>query len=570
MTRFFNGIIVFCALVCGVSISQAQIANTPHNLSATGPGALKATGTTDICVFCHTPHNAAPSRALWNRDLPPTTYRLYQSSTLEAQIKQPTGASRLCLSCHDGTTALGALRVKPDGAGTALGPLTGKASLGTDLSDDHPVSFVYDAALSSRQGQLVDPRALPSQIRLDETRQLQCTACHEPHSSSYRRFLRMDDRYGALCTACHNPRNWSRSAHANSPATGTGTGTKPWASNSYGSVAENGCENCHQTHAAPHPQRLLANAQETKVCLTCHDGSVAVKYLEGEFFKFSAHPIFATNWIHEDKEGPNTMVRHVTCTDCHNPHQASAIPAAPPLVPGPLDGVSGITISGGTISKANYEYEVCLKCHGIRDQTTRGIVRQDNVRNIRLKISLSNPSFHPVAATGKNATMGGFEAGYSTASIISCTDCHNNDAWTPGGTQPRGSHGSLYSPILAANYQANDPSTESFQNYALCYKCHNRNFLIHDSAGTFLHQLHVVQNGSPCAACHDAHGSRQHIGLINFMLRDRTGRTVVSPSRRLKRLEFISDGPGTGSGSCTLSCHGLDHRDFRYCRGAIC
>jgi len=34
------------------------IAKTKHNLSVTGPGAIKATTETQICVFCHTPHGA--------------------------------------------------------------------------------------------------------------------------------------------------------------------------------------------------------------------------------------------------------------------------------------------------------------------------------------------------------------------------------------------------------------------------------------------------------------------------------------------------------------------------------
>jgi predicted CXXCH cytochrome family protein len=562
MIRYLKGIIVFCALIGGVSLAQAQIASTLHNLSSTGPGTFKATTTTEICVFCHTPHNSAPARALWNRDLPPTTYTLYQSSTLSAVINQPTGASRLCLSCHDGTTALGALRVAPSGGAVSLGPLTGKSSLGTDLSDDHPVSFLYDTTLASKQGQLVDPSVLTNQIRLDETGQLQCTACHDPHISVNRSFLRVDDRYAALCRACHNPTNWSSSTHSTSTATWNGTGTKPWTRSPYASVAENGCENCHQNHAAPRPARLLANGQETTVCLICHSGTVASKNLQPEFLKLSAHPISSTNWTHDPKEDPNTMARHVTCADCHNPHQASATSATAPLVPGRLNGVKGVNISGSTVNTATYEYEVCLKCHGIRDQTTTGIVRVDPSRNIRLKISPSNASYHPVAAIGKKTTMGGLVPGYTTASIIYCTDCHNNDAWTQGGTAPKGSHGSIYWPILAANYQTNDPTTESAATYAVCYKCHDRTYLINDTARTFQHRQHVVGEHAPCAVCHDAHGATANVGLINFMLTDRTGKTVVSPSSTQKRLEFISLGPGRGQ--CYLRCHGENHEPRSY------
>jgi predicted CXXCH cytochrome family protein len=440
--------------------------------------------------------------------------------------------------------------------------LKGKASLGTDLSDDHPISFVYDSVLALKQGELADPTTLPSGIRLDDSQQLQCTACHNPHDDPYRKFLRVDDRLGALCTACHRPSRWIGSAHATSSATWGGTGINPWPDSPYGSVAENACQSCHQPHAAPHPPRLLGNSEERTVCLVCHNGKVTTKNIESEFSKFSVHPIDSSNWTHEPTENPASMPRHVTCTDCHNPHQAAAAAATAPFVSGNLEGVRGVNLSGAELPKATMEYEVCLKCHGIQDPNTIGIIRQDNLRNIRLKINPNNPSYHPVASAGRNTSVEGFETGYTTASIIYCTDCHNNDEWTSAGTNPRGPHGSSYWPILEREYQSNDPSQESFQQYELCYKCHNRDFLINDRANTFLHKKHVQDNQTSCAVCHDAHGSQENVGLINFMLQDRTGKTVVSPSQSQNRLEFIST--GTGGGQCYLLCHGKNHEPESY------
>jgi len=551
-----------CALLGSASVARAGILETVHNLSATGPGPVKAPRTGEVCVFCHTPHRASQTRALWNRDLPPTTYNLYSSSTLEATLKQPTGASRLCLSCHDGTTALGNLRVPPAMGPVTLGPLTGRASLGTDLSDDHPISFVFDSALALKQGQLADPSTLPRTVPLDSTQQLQCTSCHDPHEDRDRKFLRVNDRAGALCTTCHRQRNWTGSAHATSPATWRGSGTNPWPNSPYTTVSDNGCENCHRPHAAPHPPRLLSDAQESRVCLVCHNGSVAARNLDPEFLKFSGHPITSGDWTHEPREDPNTMPRHVTCVDCHSPHQVVATGASPPAVSGRLRGARGLNVSGGTVLEAQQEYEVCLKCHGVRDQTTPGLVRSDNTRNVRLKISPSNPSYHPVAAAGRNAMILGFEPGYSAGSMIYCTDCHNNDEWTPTSTRPRGPHGSRYAPILEREYQANDLTTEAYQTYAMCYKCHNRTFLIQDQARTFPHNKHVVGQQSPCSACHDAHGSRQNGALINFMLRDRTGKTIVSPSQSQRRIQFIALGPGHGQ--CYLMCHGKNHEPGLY------
>src|SRR5437870_457143 len=86
-----------------------SIVNSVHNLSAGGTGTVKATGETEVCIFCHTPHNATPVKPLWNRSLSVTSYKVYSSNSLKAQPGQPTGSSKLCLSCHDGTIALGSV-----------------------------------------------------------------------------------------------------------------------------------------------------------------------------------------------------------------------------------------------------------------------------------------------------------------------------------------------------------------------------------------------------------------------------------------------------------------------------
>ena len=542
--------------------AQTQIARTVHNLTPTGPGPVRVGEAAGLCVFCHTPHNANPTRALWNRELPGTTYTLYQSSTLEAAINQPTGTSRLCLSCHDGILALGNLRVPPKGSHFTLGPLTGKAALGTDLSDDHPISFVYDSALALRRGQLADPLTLPQAIRLDDTKQLQCTTCHNPHEDRHPKFLRMDNRFGALCTTCHRKRNWSDSTHATSSATWNGTGSSPWPAGSFPTVAENACLSCHRPHNAGHPQRLLARSEEPATCTVCHNGSVASKKIEAEFSKPFHHPIENSQWTHDPKEDPALMPRHVACADCHNPHAVTSATAQAPNASGRQRDVRGVTIGGVVIEAVNFEYEVCLKCHGMKEPTTPGRIRVDNTRNIRLKIDPSNPSYHPVAAPGKNTTIVGLAPGYTSSSMILCTDCHNNNEWTPAGPSPRGPHGSLYEPILEREFQTGDPASESSSSYALCYKCHNRSSLLGGS-GRFPHDKHVVDKNASCAVCHDVHGSRQNIRLINFTLRTKVGNTVVSPNSS-GRLEFAPDLARPGRGSCYLRCHGEEHNPHSY------
>src|SRR3990172_3537131 len=98
------------------------------------------------------PDLSGGSRGLWSRDETPRVYKLYESSTLRSTLGQPTGTSRLCLACHDGTTAPANPGRLARGA-ARVARLTGTGSPGADLSDDHPISFAYDSALAPRQGQ---------------------------------------------------------------------------------------------------------------------------------------------------------------------------------------------------------------------------------------------------------------------------------------------------------------------------------------------------------------------------------------------------------------------------------
>ena len=550
-------------LACPIAFAQTDIAKTVHNLTPEGPGTMKETAKTGLCVFCHTPHNGSPVRSMWNRDLPGITYQLYSSTTLRATLKQPTGSSRLCLSCHDGFVAMGNLKVPPPGETLQLGPMTGPNTLGTDLSDDHPVSFVYDGALAASHPGIVDPASLPKSVPLDSKGELQCTTCHNAHESRRPRFLRMDNAGGALCQMCHRPPYWNLSAHAISPATWKGIGTRPWPADAAPSVGANACRNCHRTHSAGHGARLLNWAQEPENCNVCHGGSVAQKNIAAEFAnaaKMSRHPIEAAQWTHDPVESPAGMPRHVACADCHNPHAASNKAAVPPAVPGALQGVSGTGSGGVPVTESVFEYQVCNKCHGFREPTSPSFVRVEPTRIVSTKIDPSNQSFHPIAQTGRNTTIRGLRSPYTASSMIACTDCHNNDEWTTAtGLAPRGPHASRYSPILAKNYLTADRTPESAANYDLCYSCHDRATLF--QGGRFLHDKHVRGEQAPCAVCHDAHGSRQNVHLINFMTRDANGAVVVTPSSS-GRLEYAST--GVGRGTCTLTCHGKNHDSLAY------
>jgi len=82
--------------------------------------------TTEICVFCHTPHFGRTDTApLWNRGSSATGYVAYGTTvggTAIAALTNASGGSSLaCLSCHDGVTTLDNLINKP-GKGSQVKP----------------------------------------------------------------------------------------------------------------------------------------------------------------------------------------------------------------------------------------------------------------------------------------------------------------------------------------------------------------------------------------------------------------------------------------------------------------
>ena len=111
--------VVIFVLLCSVTQAMAarvsDIASTKHNLSVTGTGGVTATSESQICVFCHTPHHAEaiPQAPLWNRQASGATYTPYASTSTDANdiAATPGGSSKLCLSCHDGTIALGSVNI---------------------------------------------------------------------------------------------------------------------------------------------------------------------------------------------------------------------------------------------------------------------------------------------------------------------------------------------------------------------------------------------------------------------------------------------------------------------------
>lgn len=152
------------------------IADSRHNLGNLGKFTTSLpntstngiNGTSEICVFCHTPHHSNTDLAnvpIWNRNnSTAANYVAYGPTLGDSTVGAPGSTTLACLSCHDGVTTFDNLANRP-GKGTGApssmsfwrqffssgfaGP-TGPTmayqpskNLGTDLTNDHPVSVAY-------------------------------------------------------------------------------------------------------------------------------------------------------------------------------------------------------------------------------------------------------------------------------------------------------------------------------------------------------------------------------------------------------------------------------------------
>jgi hypothetical protein len=113
-----------------------------------------------LCCYCHTPHHAilvgdaaagtADYLPLWSHEVSAVNYTPYVSATFTPKGGQSmagdplTGPSRLCMSCHDGITAVdnyygltnNHAMVSPLGA-----PFTGNPVINANGQTNHPIGF---------------------------------------------------------------------------------------------------------------------------------------------------------------------------------------------------------------------------------------------------------------------------------------------------------------------------------------------------------------------------------------------------------------------------------------------
>jgi len=190
-----------------------SIVTTEHNLSTSGRGEIKSTSESRVCIFCHISHNASSDGPLWSRESSPAqVFKTYDRASMKSRPEQPNGSTKLCLSCHDGTIAVGAVKgldrnipmrgVGPNGEI----PVSKKSNLNKDLSGTHPVSVKYQQGMALSVDHLKWPPSDPDgKVGPDADGYVQCTSCHDPHdnSRSEKYPFWQKSTFDEVCLTCH-------------------------------------------------------------------------------------------------------------------------------------------------------------------------------------------------------------------------------------------------------------------------------------------------------------------------------------------------------------------------------
>jgi len=237
------------------------LAGTAHDFTASGSGDVKGQDGTGLCTFCHTPQRGPGARLMWNHASSPNTFRWDAASTFGGtplpQISGATyaGTSARCLSCHDGSVAIGDVAEFQGQAGSGpanLAPahmtdfaIKYQVGVGGDLSGNHPVGVPYPlgrvpnhyngvstgqagGVFAANEWQPDPSTSASANIRLyvdDGTGNIstmapgaitmnagiECSSCHDPHNraSVDAMFLRgklagRSRADGYLCEQCHS------------------------------------------------------------------------------------------------------------------------------------------------------------------------------------------------------------------------------------------------------------------------------------------------------------------------------------------------------------------------------
>lgn len=290
----------------GIVSGGNGLIGTKHDFTRPGSGFPSDPKDARLCVYCHTPHHTTRETPtdtispLWSRPISTAYFTMYGTTSAGTRTNPdgyfssvlktgPGGPTLLCLSCHDGITPLSPL------APTVIGDINPASAIGADLSNDHPVSFVFEP------GKAGVPEATTVEIvpgiilaGLLYAGRMECTSCHDVHDSQYDLRPSPD-----LCVRCHKDSSPPQMGLSNMAP-----------HNSTNSIR---CMDCHSPHNVgriPKPHPPLLNT----FCESCHTNSSG-----GNYGKNNA---------------PRVATHKVPCFDCHENHASR--PAGQPLVEGSI------------------------------------------------------------------------------------------------------------------------------------------------------------------------------------------------------------------------------------------
>jgi predicted CXXCH cytochrome family protein len=276
------------ALAVGLTAfgASAPIANSKHNMNVVfGPNTIQDN---QICLPCHSPHARQEEgmEYLWNHEMPNTAYKLYKSTYTGLDE-----ASKMCLSCHDGTVAVDSYfsTLGAQTAGETLHQGThilgqgddknGNSTAGFvvgggtgDLSHDHPVGVAYPGLSptgvwdKATAGRFKDPGQF-----MTVTSRTGTTLSAVKQSAGYI----SADQTGAPAGG-YNYTSYIKGVDANGVSIGSAnpvgggaiTLEKVSSTDTVGTII--GCVACHTPHTSTYNFLRIPNTN-SQLCLTCHD-----------------------------------------------------------------------------------------------------------------------------------------------------------------------------------------------------------------------------------------------------------------------------------------------------------
>ena len=159
------------------------------------------------CQPCHVAHadpcavGTSDEGPLWNRDFTYTseTFDMYGEGGLPAALTgivdaEPTGTTKMCLSCHDGETNTSGINSVAHNSTYDIA--SGDTGSNQSLRGSHPVSVTYDESVTHL-------KATPTTLVANNGDKVNCDTCHSMHGNN-NNLLRIANGAGALCKDCHN------------------------------------------------------------------------------------------------------------------------------------------------------------------------------------------------------------------------------------------------------------------------------------------------------------------------------------------------------------------------------